>query len=850
MKYCSQCGQQVQDEALFCSGCGEAFTVAPNAAIVNRQEDGLPLPNQATVPLAGESGGGSGQKPERFDLVSENGQQPKASGSGLKKKIILSSLLAILLIAGGFWGWQNLSTEARVQKKLDLAVKYLSDNNYEKAELAFNDAIEIDPKEDQAYQGLAKTYTLQGKFAEANASYEKGLANVPADSQFQLRLSQAGMYIDKGDLQKAETFFKRIIADNKSCIEAYQGLAMVYQQQGNTESAQTILEQGIKENPSEYRLYNELAKLYISLDDQMQSLAMILNSLDLELNQQTAYTLLDELFADNPDELISKIENKAAPKTIAMLEFYTDYSNQKYASGLSLYKNKLEQDAGNLKAAVLAAIAMSKQGDTESAKASIENVLKQASVNKVELDLVRYYLAVNENDKATVLLEKILSSGQFDDVAQAGELLKEISSRNKSVEMDLISTRSLLFDSQPVTMLVDQLSDVLPDKIVAARKNKLAETNQWVTTHLRFDSKAWQYLGDASYDSVNGLSLTQPIEWQEGQVWLKQAVKPPFVMSFDYKAGGGSGKLGQGDGLVFMFNKNKNYSMEKGGSVGFGSSPGYGIEFDSFKGSGSDVNSWDPCDSHIALLKDSYKTHLAYTEKAITKDDQWHSVKIRVEATQVIVMVDKDKVLSWQGTLEQQYTALGFAAATGNANNLHLLRNCSISTPAGALKLSPDLLQPVSAMSLGTHYLDSMSCISHGKFFYINKWTHYQKNGPFEDVQGIVFTRGIGIFSDQESRTGRGYAEYELNLSQKCTFEADLGIEKVWNDGHGTTTCKVYADGKELYKSVFKDDDPTRKVSVQLPAGTKKLRIEVDDLQGPRGTHGTIWGNARIVPAI
>ncbi|MEN6391159.1 MAG: tetratricopeptide repeat protein [Syntrophomonas sp.] len=87
-----------------------------------------------------------------------NPPKTKGPGGGKKLKILIGSLLAlVLLAAGGFWGWQYFGTEARTKAKLDLGVKYLSENDYEKAVLAFNEAIKIDPKEVKGYQGLAKT---------------------------------------------------------------------------------------------------------------------------------------------------------------------------------------------------------------------------------------------------------------------------------------------------------------------------------------------------------------------------------------------------------------------------------------------------------------------------------------------------------------------------------------------------------------------------------------------------------------------------------------------------------------------------------------------------------------------
>lgn len=62
------------------------------------------------------------------------------------------------------------------QEQYDLGVRYLSEGNYEQAAVAFTAAIEIDPKREEAYIGLARACTAQGdtqRAAEALAQAEE-----------------------------------------------------------------------------------------------------------------------------------------------------------------------------------------------------------------------------------------------------------------------------------------------------------------------------------------------------------------------------------------------------------------------------------------------------------------------------------------------------------------------------------------------------------------------------------------------------------------------------------------------------------------------------------------------------
>lgn len=72
---------------------------------------------------------------------------------------LLALLLIFSLVACGSAGdWQT---------QYDLGVRYLSDGNYEEAIIAFNAAIEIDPKQETTYLALADAYVGLGDYEQA-----------------------------------------------------------------------------------------------------------------------------------------------------------------------------------------------------------------------------------------------------------------------------------------------------------------------------------------------------------------------------------------------------------------------------------------------------------------------------------------------------------------------------------------------------------------------------------------------------------------------------------------------------------------------------------------------------------
>ena len=83
------------------------------------------------------------------------------------------------------------------QTQYDLGVRYLSEGNYEEAILAFNAAIEIDPKNPDAYIKLAEVYEQTGDDEAALRTLEQGFSETQSE-----RLTQEENRIKRKILQE------------------------------------------------------------------------------------------------------------------------------------------------------------------------------------------------------------------------------------------------------------------------------------------------------------------------------------------------------------------------------------------------------------------------------------------------------------------------------------------------------------------------------------------------------------------------------------------------------------------------------------------------------------------------
>ncbi|MEN6389293.1 MAG: tetratricopeptide repeat protein [Syntrophomonas sp.] len=462
MKFCAKCGKEMQDDAQFCGGCGYGVEVVPASD------------NKSTF----------GSSPLSHDAPLTPVPKPK---SGLKTKIIMGLTLAILIVVGGLWGWNNFGTEARMQAKLDLAVKYLSENDYEKAVLAFNDAIKIDPKEVKAYQGLARTYTIQGKYDEAQSTYDKGLAAVAAEKKPTLQIGLAGMYIDQGQLDKAEQAFQEINNSNSSCLEAYFGLAVVYQQKGDNAKAEAMLRKAVENNPNEYRAYNALA-LYLKQNNKTDdSFNNLVKSLSLEINQQEAYLILTDLYKGNWDVLQSKASLIKDKQLAAMLQFYGYYASEDYTKAITTFQEKLSQQSSNQKARILAAIAMLKQGDKPGAETLVKQLTKEKLNDWLLSDLAKYHLEAGDKDKAQEYALKALKSNPTN--LDAIALLQTINSPDASAKV--FTAQALLYNWKPVIKVKEELitRSLLNPEIVT--NNNISKAENKADTNIQLTPDYW-----------------------------------------------------------------------------------------------------------------------------------------------------------------------------------------------------------------------------------------------------------------------------------------------------------------------------------------------------------------------
>lgn len=95
-----------------------------------------------------------------------------------KKLVTILSILLVIVIGTAVVSVMLLNSNSKTEKyrkKLDMANKYVAEENWDDAIVAYLDAIEIDDTDENAYYSLATIYIYQNRMGEAKELLEKGM---------------------------------------------------------------------------------------------------------------------------------------------------------------------------------------------------------------------------------------------------------------------------------------------------------------------------------------------------------------------------------------------------------------------------------------------------------------------------------------------------------------------------------------------------------------------------------------------------------------------------------------------------------------------------------------------------
>lgn len=141
------------------------------------------------------------------------------------KKTVLFLLLLCLLMGCG----QSGTSEFGWREQYDLGLRYLEEEEYEQAIVAFTEAIGMDPKQPEVYAARGRAYILSGETEE--------------------------------HLALAQTDYETVLGLDETYAEAYLGLADIWIRRGEYEEALKILKEGLEKTGGNEEIADKIAEI-------------------------------------------------------------------------------------------------------------------------------------------------------------------------------------------------------------------------------------------------------------------------------------------------------------------------------------------------------------------------------------------------------------------------------------------------------------------------------------------------------------------------------------------------------------------------------------------------------------
>lgn len=186
--YCIKCGNSISNDSAFCSNCGAKIEPVgtKSETSANVQNENVMVGNNVTETLGSQENVSSqvyeNATPVNAGMPANSGvptmlreQIGKKQKKSLVPKIAVGvGIFAVIAAAVAFVSLGG-ADKLRAGVQVSLGNRYLEEMDYEQAIAYYEEALEIDPKSESAYLGLAETYVEMGDYESAIGILEEGI---------------------------------------------------------------------------------------------------------------------------------------------------------------------------------------------------------------------------------------------------------------------------------------------------------------------------------------------------------------------------------------------------------------------------------------------------------------------------------------------------------------------------------------------------------------------------------------------------------------------------------------------------------------------------------------------------
>jgi tetratricopeptide (TPR) repeat protein len=246
---------------------------------------------------------------------------------------------------------------------------------------AFKKALEKEPRAIEPLQMLVNTLVANKQSDQAVSYLERHVQAHPEQGHAQILLG--ALYRQTGNLARAETTLKAVLAKQPDQVAAYRELATVYAAKGDTASIGALYQQGLKKNPDNTDLMLMLAEYYQATGNDQLALEHY-SALQRRLPQSAlvknnlAVLLIDKFPTDenlrHAQSLTAEFANSDNPLLIDTLG-WLQYKMKNYPQAVALLESAVRKKDDVPELHYHLGMAYLKSSDTANAKEELSKAL-------------------------------------------------------------------------------------------------------------------------------------------------------------------------------------------------------------------------------------------------------------------------------------------------------------------------------------------------------------------------------------------------------------------------------------------------------------------------------------------
>lgn len=306
-RYCKNCGKELKEKASFCSQCGQPVDELAEAA----QEPVEEKESESTEALeikADEPEPTGDNRIEPAETTASESEEikvlPRRVSVFTKRNVIICvTVIAVLLI--GFAGWyfyKQYQNNTAFEELMSQGETSLDNEDYEDALTHFENAIALNDKKAQPYEGKAEAHWGMRSYDAAEASIEKAKMIETTDRG---KVVTAMIYADTSRKDEGKRLLDEVAENDPKEYRIILNAGKTYDALEDYESAEVLLKKGIAEEEDPEilkKLYGELIASYVGAGKTEAEIIQLLKEA-AEKTGDTSYTEKQEQYIVKPVKL-------------------------------------------------------------------------------------------------------------------------------------------------------------------------------------------------------------------------------------------------------------------------------------------------------------------------------------------------------------------------------------------------------------------------------------------------------------------------------------------------------------------------------------------------------------------